>query len=130
MTEDVKHFRIVAGSCGLLCNAAVDQDGETWTRDDVTCLKCLALLSECLALLNVGEPNKAVRHPSHYGGDVPHEVIKCLSAWGLSFVRGNVVKYVSRAGKKDPSKELEDLEKARFYLEWEIERLKKLKEES
>ena len=39
-------------------------------------------------------------------------------------MRGNAVKYITRAGKKDQSKELEDLEKARFYLDWEINRLK------
>lgn len=58
-----------------------------------------------------------VEHPAHYGGkDNPYEVIKVLKAWGLirDAYRWNVVKYVARAGKKGD--ELEDLKKARFYL--------------
>ena len=35
-----------------------------------------------------------------------------------------VAKYVSRSGKKDPSKELEDLEKAQFYLNHNVDELK------
>lgn len=41
----------------------------------------------------------------------------------LSFCAGNVVKYVCRAGRKDPDKHVEDLEKARWYLDREIERV-------
>ena len=48
----------------------------------------------------------------------------------LNFARGNVIKYVSRAGKKDPNKELEDLSKAFWYLNREIERLKKLQDKN
>lgn len=60
----------------------------------------------------------AVNHPSHYGGDTPTEPIKVIRAWGLDFALGNTVKYIARAGKKGgPSKELEDLKKARFYLD-------------
>lgn len=41
----------------------------------------------------------------------------------LNFNRGNVVKYVARAGRKNPKTEIEDLLKARFYLQRELERL-------
>lgn len=72
-----------------------------------------------------GRPfTEAVNHPSHYGGDVPYESIKVINAWGLNFNLGNAVKYISRAGKKDPAKLIEDLEKARFYLDDEIKQLK------
>ena len=64
-----------------------------------------------------------VNHPSHYGGDTTYEVIKVITAWGLGFDLGNVTKYVARAGKKDPAKELEDLRKARFYLDHRITQL-------
>ena len=65
----------------------------------------------------------AINNPQHYGGDAnPYEAIKVIEAWGLGFHLGNVVKYISRAGKKDPAKELEDLKKARWYLDREIER--------
>jgi len=68
-----------------------------------------------------------VTHPSHYNsGKI--EVIEAIEDWKLNFHRGNTVKYVARAGKKDQTKEIEDLEKARWYLEREIERLKSLKE--
>ena len=65
----------------------------------------------------------AVSHPSHYA-DGKIEVIDFIEDKGLNFNRGNAVKYVCRAGKKDPAKEVEDLEKAVFYLNHEIERLK------
>ena len=64
-------------------------------------------------------------HPNHYGGDTVYETIKVLAAWHLGFLLGNVVKYISRADKKDPSKLLEDLKKARWYLHEAIERLER-----
>lgn len=70
--------------------------------------------------------DEAVHHPSHYGGaDNPFEVIKVIRAWGLAFNLGNSVKYIARAGKKDPAKLVEDLEKAAFYLADEIAALKR-----
>jgi len=65
-----------------------------------------------------------VNHPEHYGGDVPHEVYKCLRAWGLegNALLWNAVKYVARSGKKDQV--IRDLEKAKWYLECELQRLK------
>lgn len=68
---------------------------------------------------------EAVNHPSHYGGkDNPYEAIKVIEAWELDFHLGNAVKYISRAGKKDPNKTVEDLEKAAFYLQRKIDKLK------
>lgn len=68
-----------------------------------------------------------VNHPSHYN-DGKIEVIEFIEDKKLGFHRGNAVKYIARAGKKDASKELEDLEKAAWYIKREIERLKALKE--
>lgn len=63
-----------------------------------------------------------VNHPSHYtDGNI--EVIDFIEDKNFNYHRGNVIKYVSRAGKKDPGKELEDLKKARWYLDREIQRL-------
>lgn len=64
----------------------------------------------------------SVNHPAHYGGDTPYEVIKVLGAWGLlkNFCLANVVKYVARAEHKGA--ELDDLKKARWYLDYEIKR--------
>lgn len=64
-----------------------------------------------------------VSHPSHYA-DGKIEVIDFIEDKGLNFNRGNAVKYLCRAGKKDPAKEVEDLEKAVWYINHEIERLK------
>jgi len=61
----------------------------------------------------------AVEHPQHYTfGAV--EVIDAIEAWQLGFHLGNVVKYVVRAAHKGHY--LEDLRKARWYLEREIQR--------
>jgi hypothetical protein len=61
-----------------------------------------------------------VNSPSHYvlGGI---EVIDAIEAWGLGFRLANVVKYVARAAHK--GKQLEDLRKARWYLDREISKL-------
>ena len=69
-----------------------------------------------------------VNHPNHYGGESNvYEVIKVCEAWELDndAYLFNVVKYVARAGKKDPNKELEDLKKAAFYLDRKINNLQK-----
>ena len=51
--------------------------------------------------------NDNVNHPSYYtNGKI--EVIDAIEAWGLNFHRGNAVKYIARAGKKNPEKEIED----------------------
>ena len=65
-----------------------------------------------------------VNNPLHYGGaDNPYEAIKVIEAWGLDFHLGNTVKYISRAGKKETDKELQDLKKALWYLQRRIENL-------
>ena len=57
----------------------------------------------------------------------PYEVIKITNNLDLNFNRGNVLKYILRAGKKDANKEIEDLQKAKHYIDYEIERLKNIK---
>lgn len=63
-----------------------------------------------------------ISRPSHYAFSAyePKDVIR---TWGLNFNLGNVVKYVARAGRKGDK--VEDLKKARQYLEFEIEALEK-----
>lgn len=60
-----------------------------------------------------------INSPAHYT-DGGIETIDFIEAKGLNYHLGNVVKYVSRAGKKDPAKKLEDLRKAEWYLTREI----------
>jgi hypothetical protein len=70
-----------------------------------------------------------INHPSHYGGlENVYEVIKVCEAWELhqDAYLFNVVKYVARAGKKDPTKEIEDLKKAAFYLDRRIKLLENI----
>ena len=69
-------------------------------------------------------PPDPINHPAHYrsGG---LEAIQVIEAFGLGYALGNCVKYVLRAGRKDPSKTLEDLKKAAWYLEREIAGLEK-----
>ena len=67
--------------------------------------------------------NDSVNHPSHYT-DGKIEVIDFIEDKKLNFHRGNAVKYIARAGKKNPEKEVEDLKKAAWYINREIERLK------
>lgn len=71
-----------------------------------------------------------INHPSHYGGaENQYEAIKVIRAWGMdkNFCLGNTLKYISRAGKKDPKTYLEDLKKAAWYLQDEINELEKRK---
>lgn len=65
-----------------------------------------------------------VDHPPYYkiGGI---ETIDFIEAKELNYYRSNVVKYVTRAGYKPETPELEDLKKARFYLNREIDRIEK-----
>ena len=63
---------------------------------------------------------EAVNHPSHYNtGNI--EVIDAIEDWGLDFNAGNVVKYVARHQHK--ANPVEDLKKARWYLDRLIERI-------
>ncbi len=65
-----------------------------------------------------------VNHPSHYTqGKI--EVINYIEDKEFGYHLGNAIKYISRAGKKDPNKTIEDLEKAEWYLKRYIELLKK-----
>lgn len=65
--------------------------------------------------------NEQINHPEYYGGkDNPYEAIKVIDAWGLDFCLGNVVKYISRAGKKPGQERIKDLGKAMWYLEHEL----------
>jgi hypothetical protein len=68
--------------------------------------------------------SEQVTHPKHYGGaDNPYEAIKVIEAWELDFHLGNTIKYIARAGKKDSTKEKQDLEKALWYLQRKIDNL-------
>ena len=66
------------------------------------------------------EVNKNVSHPSHYNQGI--EPIEVIESWDLNFSLGNAIKYILRSPYK--GKQIEDLEKARWYIDREINRLK------
>ena len=94
-----------------------------------TCSKCggtcgpnTCMYESMREMLKKPTMKEAVNNPTHYGGkDNPYEAIKVIEAWELGFNLGNTTKYISRAGKKNPDKKLEDLQKALWYLQREID---------
>lgn len=66
---------------------------------------------------------ETVHHPTHYGGDNPTEHHRVVYAWGLDYYLGNATKYICRAGKKTGVDPIEDLRKAAWYLQAEIDLL-------
>ena len=63
----------------------------------------------------------SVNHPSHYCEGRKFEPIEVINDWQLSYNLGNTVKYISRAGRKVDA--VEDLKKAAWYLNYEIQKL-------
>lgn len=74
---------------------------------------------------NNNESNDPVNRPSHYT-DGKIEVIDFIQDKKLGFCLGNAVKYIARAGKKDPDKTIEDLKKARWYIDRQIKTLEEV----
>lgn len=74
---------------------------------------------------NQADESDPVNSPAHYN-DGKIEVIEYIEDKKLGFCLGNAIKYISRAGKKDPTKEVEDLKKAIWYVE---RRIKEINEE-
>jgi hypothetical protein len=59
--------------------------------------------------------------PAHYKTSNDFDVIDICKAYNLNFNRGNILKYICRAGKKED--ELKDLKKALDYLQRELKHL-------
>lgn len=62
-----------------------------------------------------------IERPAHYVEGRKYEPKDVIRDWKLNFNLGNVIKYVSRAGRKDSK--IVDLEKAKQYLQFEIDYL-------
>lgn len=71
------------------------------------------------------QAKETVNHPDHYNSR-GIEVMDVIRAFDLSFSLGNVIKYVLRAGKKHKETYLEDLKKAKWYLDDEIRHLEEI----
>lgn len=68
-----------------------------------------------------------VNHPPHY----TTKGIECIEVTEqFNFCRGNAIRYIWRAGEKDKTKEIEDLKKAVWYLNREIQQLEKKQNEN
>lgn len=61
-----------------------------------------------------------VNQPKHYSGE-GITAIQIIEAFSLNFALGNVIKYALRAGRKPGEEEVEDLEKASWYLQRELD---------
>ena len=93
------------------CDSGIDTNeaNETSERDRIESLR--AMINE----------NDAVNHPSHYTSHPSG--VECITVTEhFSFCLGNAVKYIWRSGLKGDS-HIEDLQKARFYIDREIKRL-------
>lgn len=66
-----------------------------------------------------------IGHPNHYCEGRKYEPKDVIRDWDLNFNLGNAVKYISRNGRKDGNSALQDLKKARQYLDFEIAYLEK-----
>lgn len=96
------------------------EDGKPW-------LGCDDFQSRAVASLGLMDSRvDIINNPPHYT-ESGLEPITVIEAWGLSFCLGNAVKYIARHGKKDPSKVIEDLKKAEWYIKREISNLEKTK---
>ncbi len=62
-----------------------------------------------------------IKSPEHYTAGRKYEPKDVIRDWGMNFNLGNVIKYVSRCGRKDDP--VQELKKARQYIDFEIEAL-------
>jgi hypothetical protein len=114
---------VIQNHCNACCDECVIDDlchsihGEFTNHEN----ECKEAYERIIGLSE--HANDPVNHPSHYTkGKI--EVADFIADQKLNFDRGNAVKYVCRAGSKDPEKEIQDLEKAIWYINHEIKTLK------
>ena len=112
----------------VLCKHPVDSHEAGRGCTEIGCDDCFLVPAKSGGLEKMpfpGHVSDPVNHPSHYT-QFGVEIIDVTEH--LNFCRGNTVKYIARAGLKNPEAELEDLEKALWYLTREINRIKKEKQ--
>lgn len=98
----------------MKCDVCGKDDGLFIKGDNIIKYTC----PECARKQRLLDP---VSHPAHYTtGNI--EVIDYIEDKGLNYHLGNAVKYISRAGRKNPDKYKEDLLKAIWYLQREVDR--------
>lgn len=116
-------------------NDKIDREQVPLALGDARCERCAQIMpahhlpthvaSFCTAKDPKSLPDDGINHPQHYGGDTMYEVIKVLRAWGLTdnACLFNVIKYLSRGGKKQGEALIKDLKKAQWYLNEEVRHL-------
>ena len=71
----------------------------------------------------ISDKEDIISHPNHYCAGRKYEPKDVIRDWNLNFNLGNAVKYISRNGRKYGNSSLQDLKKARQYLDFEIDYL-------
>ena len=96
---------------------------EECKKEYSSCMDCPLSYSK----VEISEESKEdiIGHPNHYCEGRKYEPKDVIRDWNLNFNLGNTVKYISRNGRKDGNSALQDLKKARQYLDFEIEYLEK-----
>lgn len=113
------------GSVHSYCPYADDSAAEkcsTYTPNSETDSSCRFKCATETQLKKVSE-SSIISHPAHYTEGRKYEPKDVIRDWGLNFNLGSAVKYISRAGRKDDI--LQDLRKARQFLDFEIDALQK-----
>ncbi len=113
--------RATCDGCRLANDDNFHCDFSSMTDDEIS--RAYDVIYSSQSEIKTSDP---VNSPSHYS-DGKIEPIEFIEDKNLGFCLGNAVKYIARAGKKDPTKEVEDLKKARWYIDrriYEIESAK------
>ena len=95
-------------------------DTKLWKEDDWTVTTADRPMTP---VMSPNDLETRITKPSHYIEGRKYEPRKVIRDWGLNFNLGNAVKYIARAGRKGDA--VEDLLKAKQYLEFELEELTK-----
>ena len=131
INEKIKHYReargIGIGELALVTNVPYSNIKSFEEGTLMPSLQVLKRISEALNIdykeIDIKEDKiEMVDHTKHYNMG-KYEAIDVIEDWDLGFNLGNTVKYISRAGLKDII--LQDLKKALWYLDREIQRLEK-----
>lgn len=111
------------------CNISISKRKSEYKDDGFHTLSCVCPECNTKVVISIHHSHNKidpVNHPPHYNSS-PSE-IECIQITRhMSFNLGNAIKYIWRAGEKDPKTKIQDLEKARWYLDDEIKRLKETK---
>ena len=107
---------------GLECKNLKSENYKVMLPEDYSCDNFTSSLAFDTTVNEAFENKETIDHPNHYNiGGI--EVIDFIESWDLKFSLGNAIKYIARAPYKN--NELEDLKKARWYIDREIQRLEK-----